>query len=248
MTTSRSAHWLCLLLAIAAAPCSVRAESDTLFAKANEEYAQKHYEEAVQDYESLVSARQWSAPLFYNLGNAYFRNGDFARAILSYERALALDPHHPEAAANLSVARDETRALELQKTRPERWLKFAATNQLTITGAVAFWIAAFSIAAMFLVRRRSIGLIALSILALSVAAAAAVSIIQVESAAKSLAIVTRSGVTARVATADNAKSVLTLPPGSEIRIMSERGDWIYALLPNNLRGWVPGNSVESVRL
>ena len=34
----------------------------------------------------------------------------------------------------------------------------------------------------------------------------------------------------------------------EIKIVSQRGDWIYAALPNSLRGWMPANSAEQVRL
>jgi hypothetical protein len=39
-----------------------------------------------------------------------------------------------------------------------------------------------------------------------------------------------------------------LPPGSEVKILSTRGDWIYAALPNTLRGWIPAKNVEQVRL
>ncbi|HYY14868.1 MAG TPA: hypothetical protein VE758_10600, partial [Chthoniobacterales bacterium] len=65
---------------------------------------------------------------------------------------------------------------------------------------------------------------------------------------KALAIVVAKDVEARLATADNAHSVLALPPGSEIQVLSTRGDWIYAELPNNLRGWLPAKSAELVRL
>jgi hypothetical protein len=63
-----------------------------------------------------------------------------------------------------------------------------------------------------------------------------------------LAIVSAKETDARLATADNAKSILILPPGSEIKILSERGDWIYAALPNDQRGWIPAQSAERVRL
>ena len=65
---------------------------------------------------------------------------------------------------------------------------------------------------------------------------------------RGLAIVTGSDVTARLATADNANSVLRLPAGSEIKVLSVRGDWIYAALPNNLRGWIPTKAAEQVLL
>src|SRR5438552_9824231 len=77
------------------------------FTKANQEYAQGNFAEAISGYEALVGAGQWSANLFYDLGNAYFRVGDFGHAVLNYERALALERHHPEAIANLQIARDE---------------------------------------------------------------------------------------------------------------------------------------------
>ena len=63
-----------------------------------------------------------------------------------------------------------------------------------------------------------------------------------------LAVITAKQVEARLATADNAKSVLLLPAGSEIKILSERGDWVYAALPNDQRGWIPATSAERVRL
>ena len=62
------------------------------------------------------------------------------------------------------------------------------------------------------------------------------------------AVVTGKDVQARLATADTANAVLALPPGSEIKVLSTRGDWIYAALPNNLRGWIPAKNAEHVRL
>jgi hypothetical protein len=31
-------------------------------------------------------------------------------------------------------------------------------------------------------------------------------------------------------------------------ILQERGDWSYAALPNDLRGWISTNAVEKVRM
>src|SRR5437660_9324195 len=138
-----------------------QAEGD--FTKANQEYAQGHFKEAISGYEALVRAGQWSANLFYDLGNAYFRTGDFGHAILNYERALALERHHPEATANLQIARDEARALEMQQSAPERYLRFASVNQYSIAAAVAFWLGVFCIVRLLLARRRSTATILLSV-------------------------------------------------------------------------------------
>jgi tetratricopeptide (TPR) repeat protein len=229
---------------------SAFAQSDATFVNANQEFAQSHFQEAIDGYNQLVRSGQWSANLFYDLGNAYFRTGDFGHAILNYERALALDRHHPEADANLRIVRDEARALELTAPLAERYLKFANVNQFTIAAAIALWVAAFCVVALIFARRRSGVVIVLSIVALSIFAGAVFAIYELDNGShgRALAIVTGMNVQARVATADNANSVLALPPGSEIRVLSNRGDWIYAALPNSLRGWVPANSAEVVRL
>src|SRR5437870_11133970 len=143
----KSRTYLIALLLCAGSAASAIAQPNAEFAKANQEYAQGHFKEAISGYEALVRAGQWSANLFYDLGNAYFRAGDFGRAILNYERALALDRHHPEATANLQIARDEARSLEMQQSRLERYLQFASANEFSIVAAVAFWIGTFSLAA-----------------------------------------------------------------------------------------------------
>jgi tetratricopeptide (TPR) repeat protein len=229
---------------------SSSAQPDADFTKANREYAQGHFKEAISGYEALIRAGQLSATLFYDLGNAYFRTGDFGRAILNYERALALERHHPEAAANLQIARDEARALELPQSWPERYFQFASVNQYSITAAIAFWLAAFAIVRLLFARRRSATLTATSIFCLLISGAASYAVYTLERGTNgsALAIVTGKDVQARLATADSANSVLALPPGSEVKVLSTRGDWIYAALPNNLRGWIPAKDAEQVRL
>ena len=237
-----------LCSAVSAASSFAQAEGD--FTRANQEYAQGHFKEAISGHEALVRAGQWSANLFYDLGNAYFRVGDFGHAILNYERALALERHHPEATANLQIARDEAHALELQQSWPERYLQFASVNEYSIAAAIAFWLAVFAIVMLIFARRRSATLIATLIFCLLVSAVAtyAVYILEGGSNGSAQAIVTGKNVQARLATADTANSVLALPPGSEVKILSTRGDWIYAALPNNLRGWIPAKDAQQVRL
>src|SRR5438046_7553903 len=155
---------LIAFLFCALATPSLFAQADAEFAKANQEFAQGHFKEAISRYETLVSSGQWSANLFYDLGNAYFRTGDFGRAILNYERALALERHHPEATANLQIARDEAHALEMQQSWPERHLEFASINQYSIAAAVAFWVGVFCLVRLIFARWRSAATIALSIL------------------------------------------------------------------------------------
>src|SRR5437660_12920211 len=141
----------CLALCLVSTPF-LMAQPAAQFAKANQEYAAGDFKAAIDDYEELVRSGQDTPNLFYNLGNAYFRKNDFGRAILNYERALALDPHHPEAEANLRIARDEARALELVPNRWERIFAFADENLYARSASISCWIGIMLVATLVFVR------------------------------------------------------------------------------------------------
>jgi tetratricopeptide (TPR) repeat protein len=218
------------------------------FAKANQAYGEARYGEAAAGYQELVRSGNWNATIFYNLGNAQYRLGDFGQAILNYERALALDPRHPEADANLRLARDEARALELRRNWIERYAAMGTVKQWSIAAAAGFWLALFM--AVIPARKRAAArasLVGLGVVACGVSVLA-IATLENGPSGKALAIVTGKNVTARIATADSAQTVLVLPAGSEIKLLSERGDWIYAELPNDQHGWIPATAAERVRM
>ncbi|MFN2621619.1 MAG: tetratricopeptide repeat protein [Chthoniobacterales bacterium] len=238
-----------LVILLIAFTFTANGADESAFGKANQAYAEGRFDEAATGYEKLIRSGNWNANLFYDLGNARYRLGDFGQAILNFERALALDPRHPEAEANLRLARDEGRALELRRDWIERYASMATVKQYLIAAAVAFWFALFITAYLFF-SRRSAGRIALIVLSVLVCGISIFAIVTLENGARgdALAVVTGKDVEARLATADNAKSILVLPAGSEIKILSERGDWVYAALPNDQRGWIPASRAQRVRM
>jgi tetratricopeptide (TPR) repeat protein len=241
---------LLISLGLTITPHLRAAEADATFARANADYAAGKFKAAIDEYESLVQAAQWNPSLFYNLGNAYFRINDYGRAILNYERALALDPHQPEARANLQLVRDRARALELTPSWVEQHLDYLTRDQYTWLGMIAFWGAVAILAGLSLAKRRPVVWLFAFVLLGTIAAGSAAAVYEFEtgSAGPDLAIVTGKRIQARVATAESAGTVLVLPPGSEVKILSTRGSWDYAALPNDLQGWIPAKSAERVRL
>lgn len=78
---------------------------DSIFNAGNQAYIEKKYNDAVTNYETLIKRGFRSAELFYNTGNAYFKTGEYAKAILFYERATLIDPGNSDIEFNLTKAR-----------------------------------------------------------------------------------------------------------------------------------------------
>jgi tetratricopeptide (TPR) repeat protein len=242
------AHGLLLALASLLLAVSVRGEDS--FAAANQQYASANYKQAAEQYEDLIKKGRGNAPVFYNLGNACFQLHDFGHAILNYERALALEPNHPEAQTNLSVARDEAHALELQPDWRDQAQRFARPNQYAFAACACFWIGVLMVAAAVgaPTPRRNLPIAGVVLLLVSGSLAFLAYSLETGPRGGSLAIVANGETQARLATADTAANVLTLPAGSEIKIEEKRGEWAYALLPNGMHGWVPMRQIVFVRI
>lgn len=86
-----------LLVGIFISSLSVRAS----VADADSAYMADDFLTAASLYQEAIDSLGPSAERYYNLGNAYYRAGLNGMAIVSYERALRLDPSNADAKDNL---------------------------------------------------------------------------------------------------------------------------------------------------
>lgn len=94
-----------LLLALWLLPAPLHAdEGETILEQANDAYANAEYDRAVKLYQSVVDMGKESVALYYNLGNAAYKNNELARSILNYERAEKLEPGNEDVQFNLRLA------------------------------------------------------------------------------------------------------------------------------------------------
>ncbi|MCI6856889.1 MAG: tetratricopeptide repeat protein [Bacteroidales bacterium] len=128
--------------------------SESLADKAFKSYSQDQYSEAVDIYNEILAGGEVSSDLYYNLGNAYYKSGFPAKAILCYERALLLDPNNAEARNNLNFANsklvdttsndedilDSFGAKLSNLTTFNGWAVIAIISFLLILGAAALYI------------------------------------------------------------------------------------------------------------
>ena len=235
---------VCLLVLVAG-----RALGNTgTFDAANRAYEQGKFSEAKLGYEEWVEAGLWSANLFYNLGNADHRLGAPGRAILDYERALAIDPAHPEARANLEVLRRQTGAKRRAAVWQDSVLGWPADDAWVVAAVTAGWVTLFGCALIFTTQRTEKTGLWLVTTAGLLACAYLVAVLWWQGRESSAAIVVVQSTEARLAPADTAALAETLPTGSRVQVLSERGAWIYCALPGEKRGWIPLPALERVRL
>lgn len=83
--------------------------AEQLWNKANTAYINGDFHAAADTYEELLSRGVSSMKLYYNLGNAYFKDDRIGKAILYYNRALRLAPGNDDIRYNLSVAEARTK-------------------------------------------------------------------------------------------------------------------------------------------
>jgi len=128
-------------------------DPNDLFQEANRLYQESRFQEARNTYLQVLESGYESKDLYYNLGNAHFKSGELGRSILSYERALRLDPGDADTRANLELARSLT--TDAIEPMPRFWLLSAmdwwvnllprsvlitlvALTWLSITGGLSF--------------------------------------------------------------------------------------------------------------
>jgi tetratricopeptide (TPR) repeat protein len=111
-----------------------------------------HYTEAAQMYEQLVAQSPQDAALHYNLGNAYFVQGDASQALAAYERAAALAPRDADIRANLALAQE----MLGQQSRP------SATALATAAAVARRWLTVDEMALLALGAWLTLGLLALA--------------------------------------------------------------------------------------
>lgn len=73
--------------------------------QADSAYNKEDYNNAINLYIESIKQDGVSSTIYYNLGNAYYRDNKLGKAIISYERALTLDPSNEDARTNLDFVR-----------------------------------------------------------------------------------------------------------------------------------------------
>ena len=121
---------LTLLLLATAHPAAAQS-NDALMGLGHHE--QGKYGEAIQSYEAEIAKGQVNGHLFYNLGHAYYRNGQKGQAMAAFLAAKRFLPRNPDVKANLQ---------HVHKNIDDN---LAYSKDLGVMGAVGFWLSGITV-------------------------------------------------------------------------------------------------------
>ncbi len=241
------------LLVLRGATISAAAHADE-FARANELYEQKEYDSAVQAYAKIINEGIESASLYFNLGNAYFKEGDLGHAILYYLRAKRLDPSDEDITSNLEFARQFSRVqMEGVQLNPVNSFLISLVDLYRIDSLAWASSGCFVLFFLFLIIRFGLGIstpgVRIGIILALILLVVSTSLTTFKYRHEFL---TRRGVIvveeAPVKTGPSEQSDIELQGASGliVEILAETGDYYNVLFENKRRGWIEKHLVAEI--
>lgn len=259
MTARMKRHIIILILLLTGVAARAQFSEQELVAvwdRANTAYANADYSRAIVTYDSLVVAGYTGKKLYYNLGNAWFKNGGIGRAILNYNRALKIDPSDPDTRHNLKIAnahiKDNIEAVPefFLASWIRSWRRSMSTDAWAVVSLVTLAVMLAAILVFLLSNRlllRKTGFYtALAAFAICMFAVY-FSIGQkrdIESSDN--AIVTASAIAVHSSPDKSSKEIFMLHEGTKVEILESLGEWKEIAIADGNKGWIHRSAIEII--
>lgn len=222
--------------------------SNDFLKKAEKAYDSKNYKESISTYEKLVTDGFKSYQLYFNLGNAYYRDKQLGKAIYNYELARKLNPNDEDVRINLGIAAAKT--IDKIDSKENFFISAVKSNVLSFFDTNGWaWLnilcaMALCVFIYLLITARSVAVKRLSfVFALLLLTGSLLTYFLGYSALKSkydnkFAIITARETKIMNEPTLSATSKFSLHEGTKIRVVENNGDWVLIKLDNGNEGWV----------
>ncbi len=231
-------------------------EAESLMSRGNGYYQDKQYDKAIDDYQRVIHLGYEGTSLYYNLGNAYYREGKIGLAILYYEKAHRLSPGDDDVNHNLAIA--NTKTVDKIDTLPQFflfqwWESMLALFTLTGWTTLAYFfylLLLASIGLYFFAKRPAMqrytffsGLISVVLLIIT-------SVFLLVNLNRRLnqknAVVIQPAATVKLAPDPSSNDAFIIHEGLKVRELDQVDNWVKIRLQDGKEGWIQNNEIGTI--
>jgi tetratricopeptide (TPR) repeat protein len=231
-------------------------KAENLFLKGNEFYAKGKYKEAAASYEQVLAAGYFSAEVYFNLGNAYYKQEEIPLTILNYEKAGKLSPDDDDIKVNIQLANlkiaDKIDAVpEFFLTKWWRSFLLSCPAEVLSVLSVIGFLMGFALLIVYLfavsiaVKRPAFySGIVLLVFALLITGVASLQNSYLKSS--NGAVIFSGTVNVKSGPKDSFKTLFVIHEGLKVHVKEQNEGWIRIELPNGNVGWISAASVKKI--
>lgn len=239
--------------------CTTAHSTTATFEAANTAYVESRYQEAVGLYQTIIAEQpnittSEMARVYYNLGNAQFKQGELAQAILAYERALRLDPRNDDVKHNLRFAQSRiTDNIKDNDFFLSSWVKAvrnSASEEVWRWVSVGLFILGLVGILLFLLSpilwlRKSAFYAAILALFISLCASLNARSLHQRDALRNEAIITQGIVNIKSSPDRSGTDLFTIHEGTKVTIGETIGEWANIHVAQ-YEGWIELRNLERI--
>ena len=231
-------------------------DNNALWNSANQAYIDGDFLSAVKLYSAIENRGFYSARLYYNLGNAYFKSGELGKSILYYNRALVISPSMEDAKHNLEIAEAQTK--DNISVVPEfflnRWMRLLRSS-ITCTAWSVLSVVFFAMIAIFMLlfllgtalQLRKIGFYGTVVALLFFIFTTIFAISSRNNILnRSEAVVMSSAISVKSSPDRLATDLFVLHEGTKVTVSSEVDGWCEVTISDGKKGWTESSHLERI--
>ncbi|MDR2970534.1 MAG: tetratricopeptide repeat protein [Bacteroidales bacterium] len=224
--------------------------------QANSAYQDNEFESAIGLYTKVVDMQYESAVLYYNLGNAWYKKGDNARALLWLERAYRLSPNNEDINHNISFI--QQKLIDRIEVLPELFIvkwwnscsKLFTANQWAIGSIIGCAIFVLCLLFILLIRIPWIRSISIFIAVLAFVFTIFSIIFSTKETARYIqypeGIIMGYVVNVKSTPTEKGSDLFVVHSGLKVGITDRLNEWVEIRLPNGEKGWILESVVEEI--
>ena len=226
------------------------------FEKGNVYYSKGNYQGALNAYKALLNEGYESAPLYYNIGNAYYKLGEIPSALLYYEKAHKLAPGDDDINFNIRFTNLKTtdKIDEVPEFFLANWWKkiilsvsistlsvFSVLFVLLASAALIFYFFAQSVTLKKTSFYISVTVFTFGLLTLFISGR--------QSAyfnGHKQAIIFTSSASVKNGPVSSSGTLFVLHEGTKLNVLDSNNGWLKIRLANGNEGWIKAADVQEI--